>query len=154
MDKSRLEDWFDRIYYMDKSSIERNFVYIGEGISRATFAISEDFVAKFATCLDGIDQCKLEYKIFKNCSRNFRKHLCPVIWHRSGMIVMRRAKPLTEITDIPTVDINRMGFDKRSMKELKHIIKKYNLLYEDILATSSWGELDNRPVLIDYGCTN
>jgi hypothetical protein len=154
MGKSGLDDWFDRIYYMDKNSIDNNFIYIGEGISRATYAISDDFVAKFATCMDGIDQCKLEYTIYKNCGKSIRKHLCPVVWYRSGMIVMRRAKPLTEITEITTIDINRMGFDEKSMKELKYTIKKYNLLYEDILATSSWGELDKRPVLIDYGCTN
>lgn len=144
-------EWFESIYRMTRADVENNFELICDGISRAVYAINDNYIAKFAKCLDGGEQCRLEYRIYSHADRHLRKHLCPVVWYRSGLIIMLKAVPLTSVTNIPVVDIERMGLDRDAMKELRHVIKKYNLHYDDIKSTSSWGLIDNRPVLVEYG---
>jgi hypothetical protein len=154
LDMHMLDGWFERIYMMNRHEIQGNFCYIGEGISRVTYGINERFVAKFDKNLDGLDQSKLEYKIYNHSGSRLKKHLCTIIWYRPGMLVMPRAIPLTSITPMKKIDIHSMGLDGGAMEDLRHSVKKYDLLYDDIIDTSSWGLLNGRPVLIDYGCTN
>lgn len=137
---------------MRQDEVKSRFQFLGEGICRAVYGIDEYFVAKFATCLDGFDQNSMENRIYKNEGRRYIRYLCPVIWHRPGMLVMLRAVQMTKISPNAVFDINTVS--REAYRDLSSLSKKYNLLFEDILSASSWGILDGRPVLIDYGCTN
>lgn len=148
----RLSDMFENIYYMRPEEIRLNFKFLGAGISRAVYAIDDYFVVKRATCMDGFDQCGLEKKIYENSGAKYKKYLCPVIWYRPGMLVMPRAVPFTDLSPNTLFNINSLG--RGAGADLKRLSRKYNLLFEDILSSSSWGLLAGRPVLIDYGCTN
>ncbi|HBM80411.1 MAG: hypothetical protein QME45_12410 [Clostridiales bacterium] len=147
-----LDGLFYGVYCMRPDEVRMSFEYIGEGICRAVYAIDERFVAKFATCMDGFDQCGLEYKIYSTCKDRYKKYLCPVVWYRPGMVVMPRAVPITEFIEGDKYDISILGGG--AVRDLKRLSKKYDLLFEDIESPTSWGILMGRPCLIDYGCTN
>ncbi|MDP4143797.1 MAG: hypothetical protein Q8936_04845 [Bacillota bacterium] len=150
-----LEDEFNRIYDMDLHEINHKFKYIGEGSSRAVYALDNRLVIKVATCKSGYSQCKLENHIFNDVSDNLKDYLCPIIWYRPGMIVMPRAYPLTNVMNREDdVNLSKIGRGKQGYKDLRYLSKKYNLLFDDIIAPSSWGFLDGKLVLIDYGCKN
>lgn len=143
---------FEKIYHMPPNEVKRRFRYLGEGISRAVFQVDNKHAAKFATCLDGIDQCALENQIYNFDWQRYGRYLCPVIWYHPGMIVMPKALPIKPIYPHRKFNIDSLG--PGAYDDLKSLSRKYNLLFEDITSPSSWGILGNRPVLIDYGCTN
>lgn len=145
---------FNRIYNMEIYEIKNRFPFIGEGISRAVYAINNDYIFKIAKDLDGDYQCKVEHYIYKHARRRLKSYLCPVIWYRKGMIVMPRAIPMSSIINEPYIDISKVRRNRDSYRELIELSERYDLFFEDIVSTSSWGLLNNIPVLIDYGCTN
>lgn len=146
------ENWFESIYSMGPVKISEKFPYLGSGISRAVYALNNYYVVKVAMNRDGLDQCMLENKIFLTSDLKFRKYICPVLWYRTGMIIMPRALPLTFLSSSSTFEISSLG--EHAFHDLKQLSRKYNLLFDDIESISSWGMLYGKPVLIDYGCTN
>lgn len=147
-----MNEWFESIYSMRPVEIRDIFPYLGNGISRTVYAISNFYVAKIAANLDGFDQCSMEAEIYKNSSKKYKSYLCPILWYKPGMVVMPRAVPVTNISSSPVFNISILGKD--AFPDLKHLAHKYDLLFEDIESSSSWGILMGRTVLIDYGCTN
>ncbi|SKA77578.1 hypothetical protein SAMN05443428_10240 [Caloramator quimbayensis] len=145
---------FNRIYDMELYEIQRSFPYLGEGISRAVFAVNNDYVVKVAKDLDGDYQCKVEYYVYTHTNKILKDYLCPIVWYKRGMIAMPRAIPLSYYIREPYIDISKVRSDRNSYEDLIRLSNKFNLLFEDIVSTSSWGILNNRMVLIDYGCTN
>ena len=151
---NNLRDWFEKIYLMDMNEIGNSFESIGEGLTRKVFAINDQFVIKMSKCKCGDSQSKLESRIFSHSSKNIKSYLCPVIWYKDDMLVMRRAVPLSQFETEPVVNFTKIrpGFD--AYRDMTYLSKKYNLIFNDILSTSSWGLIDNIPVLVDYGCQN
>lgn len=145
---------FNRIYNMDFYEIQRRFLYLGEGISRVVFAINNDYVIKIAKDFDGDYQCSIEYHVYTHTNKILNSYLCPIVWYKRGMIVMPRAIPLSYYISEPYIDISKIRRDRNSYVDLIKLSQKFDLLFEDIVSTSSWGILNNRMVLIDYGCTN
>lgn len=150
-------DLFEEIYASDKHIISRSYEFLGEGASRAVYGIDENFVVKIAKNKTGFYQCDTENHIYSSIQEQNRKYFCPVIWYKKGMIFMRRAIPLTAILNRKRgciFDYTNIKRDSAFFKNIKKIAKHYDLLYPDVKSITSWGTLDDRPVLIDYGCTN
>lgn len=148
------EEWFHSIYLYAKKKIKKDFKYLGQGISRKVYAINDDYVIKVAKGHDGLYQNKVEYYIFTHASKNLKKYLCPIIWFKPRMLVMKRALPLSQITNSKTIDLKSIRAEENAFEELTELYENFLLLYEDIISTSSWGILNEEKVLIDYGCTN
>ena len=72
---------------------------------------------------------------------------------RYNFIIMRKAKKVRTIYDIwDYFNVkNRMEFF--NLPELKKLKSNYNLLLNDLNKKSSWGIIDGKPVIIDYGFT-
>lgn len=150
-------DLFENIYSSDKHTLERKYEFLGEGASRAVFGIDENFVVKVAKNKTGHYQCHTENYIYSNISDQYKKYLCPVIWYKDNMLFMRRAIPFTKLLNHRRGSIfeyTNIRRDSTFFKNIKKITKRYDLLYPDIKSITSWGTLDDIPVLIDYGCTN
>lgn len=148
---------FEEIYSADRHTLKKHFKFLGQGASRVVYAIDNTYVVKISKNRTGKYQCKTENHIYNNIDPKYRKYFCPIVWYREGFVVMKRAEPFSEILGLKHgsifeyTTINRNG---DFFITLKKITKKYDLLYPDIKAISSWGILDGTPVLIDYGCTN
>jgi hypothetical protein len=151
---SDIQKLFYRVYNMSVSEISNRFEFLGEGISRAVFAINNDFVVKVAKGREGLYQNKVEKYVFTHCGKNLRKYLCPIMWYKPDRLFMPRAIPLSMLTKQKYLDLNKLMLGKDSYDDIMYITKRFRLFQEDIISVSSWGILDNNLVLIDYGCTN
>ena len=136
---------------MSEKEILKNFVYLGEGAGRRVFAISKEFVIKIAKGKFGIMQNKIEGFVYRNASSKYNKYLCPVVWYKPSMLVMRRAVPLVEDTEYFT-SLKDFCRNEIFYRDIQVLTRKYLLSSKDIRAKSSWGTLDGKYVLIDYGC--
>jgi hypothetical protein len=151
---SSFNNAFNRIYSMNLSEIKKRFTFLGEGISRSVYAINNDYVIKIAKGREGLYQNRVEKYVFTHASKTLKAYLCPILWYKPGMIVMPRAIPLSQITNSEFVDLKSIRSEPNAYKDLLYLSKKFYLFFEDIESTSSWGLINNIPVLIDYGCTS
>ncbi len=128
------------------------YKYIGGGSSRKVFNLNNGYVIKIAKNNAGIEQNKTEVNISeKDMSGRFAK---VVQFSRNyKYIIMRKAHKIKDISYI----WNYFGVSSKeefySLSEMKHLRKKYNLLLEDLNRASSWGIINKKPVIIDYGFT-
>lgn len=151
---SKSESYFRKIHRMSLAEIHHNFEYLGEGISRIAYGINDYWVVKVAKGMEGLYQNKVELYVYRHSGSRFRKYLCPIIWHRPDMIMMPRAIPLSKISRCTKVDLKSIRPEPEAYKDLLAFTNRFYMLPEDIEATSSWGLVNNIPVLIDYGCTD
>lgn len=147
------ELWFQNIYNMSNREIKENFKYLGEGISRIVYAIDDNYVIKLSKGIEGKYQSNVEKHIYNNVNDYFKTYLCPIVWFKPGMMVMLRAKPLKNHIHHRKVDLSKIITDRDCKSDMKMMADTFGLLYADIKAKSSWGILEGRPVLVDYGCT-
>lgn len=147
-------DLFNRLYRNDKKEIRKKYKFLGEGISRKVYAINNDYVVKLAKGEDGIYQNKIEYYVYSNSGDYLRKYLCPIVWFKPEMLIMRRAEPLSEYIKSRFLSLDSLRPEKNAVSDINLLTNKFLLDYEDIISTSSWGKLENTNVLIDYGCTS
>lgn len=150
-------DLFENIYSTNIRIIKNKYEFLGEGASRIVYGIDENYVVKISKNKTGKYQCSTENQIYSTVDEKDKKYFCPVLWYKSGMIFMRRAFPFTEAIGCrhgSIFEYTNIKKDSDFFKNLRKITKHYDLLYPDIKAISSWGILDKKPVLIDYGCTN
>jgi hypothetical protein len=151
---SDMQKLFYRIYNMNFSEISNRFEFLGEGISRAVFAINNDYVVKVAKGREGLYQSKVEKYVFTHCGKDLRKYLCPILWFKPDMLFMPRAIPLSKLTTQKYLDLNKLTSNKNAYSDIMYITNRFHLFQEDIISVSSWGIVDNAAVLIDYGCTS
>ncbi|HEY5560857.1 MAG TPA: hypothetical protein VIK72_03715 [Clostridiaceae bacterium] len=147
-----LDDYYNYIYKMDFNELNNRFKYLGAGSSRAVYEISTDCVGKFSFNKGGDSQCSLENHIFNNCRAYFREYLCPIIWYKKGMVIMKKAEPLGNIDYNMDLNLERIGRGENVRRDMRALARKYDLLYGDLLAPSSWGFIREKLYLIDYGC--
>jgi len=152
-----LDHWFEWIYSLDIAQMENTFPLVARGASRWVYAISDDFVIKVATCRDGEKQCRVENHVFNHAGSYLKRYLCPIVWYDRGMVVMLKATPLVPLEQVvgdPVVDLSRISPGGEAYRDMRDLSRKFNLLYEDLISVTAWGIINNRPVLIDYGCKN
>lgn len=148
---------FQNIFSMSGKEINRNFEYLGEGAGRIIYAIDDNYVIKLSKFHGGYLQCETENFIYDDVDENLKRYLCPVVWYQEDMLIMRRAIPFARRREDKHKNVFKLlGVSKNDIlyKNIMDIVDSYDLLYGDIKSLSSWGILDNKILLIDYGCTN
>ena len=136
-----------------KLNIKRGYYrYIGSGSGRQVFDMENGYVIKVAKNKAGIAQNKAEYRIsFNDNSDLFAKVI--EISNDYDLLVMEKADPINNILYVWKYFDVRSKRELFNSKELQNIKKKYNLLLGDFARKSSWGMINGRPVIIDYGFT-
>lgn len=133
-------------------SISKTFKYLGHGGSRIVFALNKELVIKVPKDDFGIRQNETEFFIYLYSNPRFRKYLCPPVKYLSSRIlIMRRAEPL-DLEDEYFNSLMTFCDNKEFYQDVLDLSRFFMLLRNDVRATSSWGILDGRKVLIDYGC--
>jgi hypothetical protein len=154
-----LETFAARIKYAEK-----NLKHLSSGSSRIVYLTDDKTVVKLAKNERGEAQNKVESnpkmkskylnKILSKSSNN--------IWLETNFLDKITAKQFQELTKIDFQDFGdafseknkkdlKKVYDSDIYKEMKKIIKNFNLLPGDISRISSWGVKDNQPILIDAG---
>ena len=136
-----------------KSNIKRGYYrYIGSGSGRQVFDMGNGYVIKVAKNHAGIAQNKAEYKIsFDDNSDLFAKVM--QISNDFKLLIMQKADKIYNILDVWEYFNVTSKRELFNLRELQNIKRSYNLLLPDFARTSSWGIIDGRPVIIDYGFT-
>jgi hypothetical protein len=148
---------FEDIFLMTKTDIERKFQYLGEGAGRIVYALNNQYVIKLSKSKGGDLQCETENYIYQQTPYKIKKYLCPVVWYRDDLLIMKRATPLVKSREDRHKNIFRyfnINIEDPFYKNINILIDKFDLLYGDVKSLSSWGLLDGSLRLIDYGCTN
>ena len=136
-----------------KFNIARGYYkYIGSGSGRQVFDLGNGYVIKVAKNKAGIAQNKAEYKI---SSDDYSNLFAKVIKASNDfkLLIMQKADNIYNISYVWkyfNVTSKRELFNS---KELQNIKRRYNLLLGDFARESSWGMINGRPVIIDYGFT-
>lgn len=126
--------------------------YIGSGSGRTVYDMGNGYVVKIAKNEAGVAQNKSEYNISANEYSNLFAKVVQVS-NNFNLLIMEKAEKINNISyvwDYFKVTNKRELF---SIRELQNIKKNYNLLLGDFGKKSSWGTINGRPVIIDYGFT-
>lgn len=128
------------------------FKYIGSGSGRNVFDMGNGYVIKVAKNSAGIAQNQTEYKISSmDSSKLFAKVI--KVSNNFKFIIMEKAYKINNLSYVwDYFDVDNL-IDFISIQELREIHMKYNLLWEDLCRGSSWGIINGRAVIIDYGFT-
>jgi len=136
-----------------KFNIKRGYYrYIGSGSGRKVFDMGNGYVIKVAKNQAGIAQNKSEYKISSN---DYSDLFAKVIQASNSfdLLIMQKADKIYNISYIFKYFNVRNKMELFSSKEIQNITRNYNLLVADLDRKSSWGIINGRPVIIDYGFT-
>lgn len=129
-----------------------NLNTIGMGSGRMVYDLGDGYVVKKARNKRGIAQNKVEHKISAN---NNSKLIAEVISVSDDYIylIMKKADKISSSREIWNY-YNVKNFNELfSLDSFYELIKNNDLLLPDLYRKSSWGIIDGRPVLIDYGFT-
>ena len=126
--------------------------YIGSGSGRQVFDLGNGYVIKVAKNRAGIAQNKAEYKISDNDNSDlFAKVIQASNDH--SLLIMQKANKINNILYVFRYFNVTSKRELLNSKELQNIKSNYNLVLSDFDRTSSWGMINGRPVIIDYGFT-
>jgi hypothetical protein len=139
---------------MTKKEIHKRFLFLGEGLSRRVYAIDDNYIVKVGKGREGFYQNKVERYVYYNCGDYLRKYINPIIWSASDMLIMPRAKLLSDVTRAKYIDLTSIRPEPDAYRDILYLTNKFYLFYEDIISVTSWGIVNGIPVLIDYGCTS
>lgn len=128
------------------------YQFIGSGSSRRVFDLDNGYVVKSALNYGGITQNQMEYKIYNQENNEF---FAPIlsISDNARFLIMKKGERLWNITQILEY------YQVYNMRELVSnsyfmmIRQTYGLAAGDLIRKSSWGMIDQVPVLVDYGYT-
>lgn len=131
---------------------KHKYSMIGSGSGRLVFDLDNGYVVKVAKNRKGIAQNNAEYKIASmNGSKLFAKILA--ISENSYYLIMEKAERIRSISVVWDYYKVKSNHELFKLNIFEDFGKKYNLLYGDLCRKSSWGIIEGRPVIIDYGFT-
>lgn len=128
------------------------YQFIGSGSSRRVFDLDNGYVVKSALNYGGITQNQMEYKIYNQEKNEF---FAPIlaISDDTKFLIMKKGERLWSINQI------LQYYQVYNIRELVsnsyfiEIRRTYGLAAGDLVRKSSWGMIEQVPVLVDYGYT-
>lgn len=134
-------------------NIQRGYYrYIGSGTGRSVFDLGNGYVIKVARNTAGIAQNLSECEISLNDHSNLFAKVVQVS-NDFKLIIMQKADKLSNISYVWNYYNVKNKLELLSLPGIRNAIRKYNLLFGDLDRASSWGLINGRPVIIDYGFT-
>jgi len=135
------------------SDIKRRvFSCIGSGSGRIVFDLGNGTVIKVAKNIRGVAQNQAEYQIFSECQSNLFAKVLNVS-DDYKLLIMEKAERIRSISYVWKYFNVRSNRELRRKEELIEIYDKYNLLLSDFGRSVNWGQINDKPVIIDYGFT-
>lgn len=131
---------------------KRTYKYLGDGAGRKVYDLGNGYVVKVAKNRFGISQNATEYRISSNDDNPlFAKVLNAS--ERFRFLIMEKAEKIQDISYVWkyfNIKNNRALYQ---LKELQDISSKYNIMLVDLGRSVNWGQINEKPVIIDYGYT-
>ena len=126
------------------------YPFIGKGSARNVYDLQNGYVAKVARNRRGIAQNKAEYSIFQK-EGSFMIASIPYVFDDFHAVIMQKAEPLGSKRELKRE--LKIAYGPNCFNEIDSLMKRNHLLWGDVKRLSSWGYLNERPVLVDYGFT-
>lgn len=126
------------------------YTQLGEGSSRAVYDLGNGKVVKLAKNSRGIAQNNVEFQIaLEDKSGLFAK--VRGVSEDFRYLIMDKA---TVIDDISYVwDYYQVRGNRELYQKLSRVSSKYNLMVRDFGRAVNWGQIEGKPIIIDYGFT-
>ena len=140
-------DYFRMISYNIKNGY---YKIIGKGSARSVYDLEDGRVVKVARNIKGIAQNTVEYNIDFYDDTGLFAHVRAVSddFHYLVMDKAKGIKDISYVWNYYNVRNNRELFQK-----IGYVPSKYNLMIRDLGRAVNWGQINGRPVIIDYGFT-
>ena len=130
----------------------KSYKFLGSGSGRSVFDLDNGYVVKVAKNLKGLAQNKTEYKIAKDSgSELFAK--IPEISENFELLIMEKAEKLEDFSLVFKYFNVRNHGELFYIKQFRDLPEEFGLLPIDLVRRDSWGTIEGRPVIIDYGFT-
>ncbi len=125
---------------------------IGSGSGRAVYDLDNGYVVKAARNRKGIEQNKAEYQI---SNMEDWKIFAKVLAHSEdfSLLIMEKARHIRSFSEVWNFYHVKNNRQLLSSNEFRAVLEKYDLLTADLYRLSSWGIINEKPVIIDYGFT-
>lgn len=143
--------------WIDFGRIENNldlgfYHRIGSGSGREVYDLENGYVVKMAKNKKGIAQNKAEHQISLKSRSELLAKIQTVSNDYKYLIMMKaeKVKAFSEIWNYFEVKNNRQLFQLRAFRDL---IEDNDLLIPDLYRKTSWGWVQGRPVIVDFGFT-
>lgn len=129
-----------------------NYRYIGKGSGRIVYDLGNGKVVKAAKNRRGIAQNIEEYNIaLVDHSSLFARVIAVSDDYR--FLIMEKANRIRDISFVWKYFHVGSNDELYQVNIIKDISEKYELLVRDLGRTVNWGQINGRPVVIDYGFT-
>ncbi len=141
----------------DFQEINRNvrkhsYRFLGSGSGRQIFDLGNGYVIKIARNRKGLAQNEAEYQIYKSGSNEL---FAPIVAASPSlnMIIMERANRHSDNSPVWRYFGVNNNYELKQIPQIHSAIKKNGLVFSDLRRPSSWGTINGKPVIIDYGLT-
>jgi hypothetical protein len=141
----------------------RCFEYVGAGASRKVFRYG-NIVFKLAKNEFGLRQNRAEVDLYTGINKDLEDLICPILWFSDDfkVLICAYAEPLYRANGWreDTIDSIKQDEYKQTVHydmlegKLLDLKNRHRLDTHDLLKISSWGMLEGRAVLVDYGYNN
>lgn len=128
------------------------YKYLGKGSGRIVYDLGNGYAVKVARNAKGIGQNKAEYKIAVNDNSGLFAHI-QIVSEDFKYLIMDKADKISSMAFVWKyfgVGCNKQFY---KLKELKEACSKYGVLPWDLGRSVNWGQINGKPVVIDYGFT-
>lgn len=140
---------FDSI---NQNIIRNNYSLIGSGSGRNVYDLGNGYVVKKARNQRGIVQNEAEYLIFNDTRSELLARIL-AISDDNVYLVMEKAKKINSMMEVWSFYHVKSARDFFLTDLFRRTASRYELLPNDLYRKTSWGIVDGRPVVIDYGYT-
>jgi len=146
-------DFQDAYFRQISRNISKGYYrYIGKGSGRIVYDLGNGQVVKYAKNIKGIAQNIEEYSIaLLDDSGLFANVLKVSDDYR--YLIMNKADRVKDISFVWKYFHVRSNKELYQVRKLKEITEKYNLLISDLGRAVNWGQINGKPMIIDYGFT-
>lgn len=125
---------------------------IGMGSGRIVYDLGNGYVVKVARNQKGIAQNEAEYKIALADDSNLLANIL-IVSERFGFLVMERARRIQNISHVWNYFNVKNNKELFQIQKLQDISSKYDLSLIDFGRVVNWGQINEKPIIIDYGFT-
>lgn len=125
---------------------------IGKGSSRMVYDLENGKVVKVAKNRKGFAQNEVEYRIALDDDSALLANVIATS-EEFKFLVMDKANRIEDMSYVWNYFHVRNNQQLFQVQSLKNISSKYNLLFYDLGRAVNWGQINGKPVIIDFGFT-
>lgn len=142
----------DEFVDIAKGISKGQYKVLGYGSARRVFDLNNGYVVKVAINRKGIAQNRVEYKISAEYENAIIARVISIS-EDYRYLIMEKAERLRSFSYVLQY-YNAYNLNEILNREpIMLLLKQYHVLSNDLRRISSWGKINDKPVIIDYGFT-